>query len=219
MGKNTKYPSFSGGSVSVNGNEVASVAQAAGGVNANYNMSDAEKSIYNYAQNSLASYLPYVNVFSPEVQNGLNSQLQAYQNLGMQSLNDLYTPILNNLKNDIASRFGNLNNSIFMDKLNNIERSRATALSDLQQNLLAQQSSLYNEELQRRYNYLNFMNNIQNQLSNNILNYIGAAQNNSSLGNSYNQNAYSANLNSTNSQWNRYMQAAQLAMRAAGQSI
>ena len=219
MGKNTKYPSFSGGSVSLNGNEVASVAPSAGGINANYNMSDAEKSIYNYAQNSLASYLPYVNVFSPEVQNGLNSQLQAYQNLGMQSLNDMYTPILNNLKNDIASRFGNLNNSIFMDKLNNIERSRATALSDLQQNILAQQSSLYNEELQRRYNYLNFMNNIQNQLSNNILNYIGAAQNNSSLGNSYNQSAYSGNLNSVNSQWNRYMQAAQLAMQAAAMAV
>lgn len=209
MGKTTAYPAFSNGTVNINGNNVASVAKNGDTVTADYNMSNAEKNIYDYAQQSLAANLPYVNVFSPEVQNGINSQLQAYYNQGMQSLNSMYTPILNNLKNDIASRFGNLNNSIFMDKLNNIERNRAVALSDLQQNLMAQRDSLYDNELSRRYNYLNFMNDMQNQVTNNIINYLNAARSNSVLGNSYNAASY----NAANNAYNKNMQYAQTAIQ------
>lgn len=196
MGKSSKYPSYSGGSVSVNGNNVASQYKSGNTVNSNYNMSNTEKGIYDFAQNTLLNSLPQMNVFSGETQKNLNSQLEAYKNRGIQSINDIYTPMMNNLKTDIASRFGNLNNSVFFDNLNAIEKNRANAISDLSQDVEAQRSSLYNDELNRRYNYLNFLNNLQNQINNNVMNYLGIAQNNSSSGNSYNQAAYNANMSS-----------------------
>lgn len=213
MGKNSRYPSYSNGAVNVNGNNVATVSKKGDTVTSNYNMSDLEKQIYDYAQNSLATSLPNINVFDSDVLQGINSQLDAYKNKGMQSINDMYAPILRNLRNDMASRFGNLNNSMFMDNLNNIEKNRATAISDLAQNLLIQRDDLYNAEIARRYNYLNFMNNMQNQIMNNMFKYFDIAGKNSSSGNAYNQNAYNANVANENSAYNQNMQYAQLAMQ------
>ena len=213
MGKNSKYPSYSGGAVNVNGRQVASVAKKGDTVTSYYNMSDPEKSMYDYAQNSLVESLPQLNVFDSNVQRGINSQLDAYRNQGMQSINDMYAPLLRNLQNDMASRFGNFNNSMFMDKLNDIESNRAAAISNLAQNLLMQRDNLYNTEMARRYNYLNFMNNLQNQITNNMFRYLETAGKNSSSGNAYNQNAYNAGVANDNSMYNQNMQNSQFAMQ------
>lgn len=193
MGKSTKYPSYSSGSVSVNGTTKATNSKNGNNVSSSYNMSDVEKGIFDYSQNSLLNSLPQINVFSGDTQKNINSQIEAYKNKGLQTLNDTYTPIINNLKNDIASRFGNFNNSVFMDNLNSIENNRANAMSNLVQDIEAQRNTLYNNELEQRYNYLNFLNNLQNQITNNALGYINSAQSNAQLGNSYNQAAYNTN--------------------------
>ena len=122
----------------------------------------------------------------------MQSQVDAYTNKGLDIINDTYTPMINDLKNDIASRFGNFDNSVFMDNLNSIESSRADAMNSLAQDVMTQQSNLINDELSRRYNYLNLLSGTQNQMINNILSYLGAAMQNSSAGNSYNQASYNA---------------------------
>ena len=208
MGKSSKYPSYSSGTVTLNGNTVASTSKKGNTVNSTYNMPETEKNIYDYAQNSFLTSLPQINVFSNDTRKDINSQLEAYKNRGVQTINDIYDPIMDDLKNDVASRFGNLNNSIFMDNLNDIEENRVAAISDLAQDIEAQRSSLYNNELTQRYNYLNFLNDIQNQINNNALNYMGLSQSNSASGNSYNQNAYNANLQ-------RYQLPIETAIKAA----
>lgn len=193
MGKSSKYPSYSGGAVSVNGTPVAKVTKENNLVTSNYYMPEAEKGIYDYTQNSLLSNLPQINVFSKATQNDINSQVDAYKNRALQDLNSTYNPMINDLKNDIASRFGNFNNSVFMDNLNLIENKRALAISDLAQDVETRRNELYDNELANRYNYLSFLNDLRNQINNNILNYLNAAQSNSSSGNNYNQSAYRAN--------------------------
>ena len=183
MGKTSK-PSYSSGVVNINGEEKASHYKKGNTIYSNYNMSDREKKIYDFAQNSFLENLPNINVFSADTQKSL------------QTINDFYTPMLSNLKNDIASRFGNFDNSIFMDNLSDIESNRADAMSALTQDILAKQNELYNDELNRRYNYLNFLGNVQNQSTANIMNYLQLAANNSSSGNSYNQYAASSQSSS-----------------------
>ena len=46
MSKKTKYPAFSNGSVSINGDTVATTSKDGNTVNTNYNMSETEKNIY-----------------------------------------------------------------------------------------------------------------------------------------------------------------------------
>ena len=197
MGKNSK-PSYSKGTVSVNGNTVASNYKKGNTVVSNYNMPETEKGIYDYAQNALLNSLPQVNVFSPETRNDINSQVEAYKNKSMQTIYDTYNPMLENLKTDIASRFGNLNNSVFFDNLNSIENNRANAMSDLAQDVEAKRNDLFKDELNKRYNYLNLMNTLQNAISNNAIDYMKIAQGNSSSGNSFNQNNYNLNKDQQN---------------------
>ncbi len=194
MGKSSK-PAYSGGVVTINGKEKASQYKNGNNIYSNYNMSDAEKQIYDYAQNSFLENLPKINTFSEETQKNLQNQLNAYTQNGIDTINDIYTPILNDMKTDIASRFGNFDNSIFMNNLNTIESNRADAISSLSQDIMAKQNELVNDELNRRYDYMNFLNGVQNQTVGNILSYLQQASSNSNSGNSYNNSNYSNSSN------------------------
>lgn len=66
---------------------------------------------------------------------------------------------------------------MFLDKLNNIENSRADAIAQLADNILAKRNDLINNELTNRYNYINLLNSLQNQYGNNALNTISAVLN------------------------------------------
>lgn len=186
MSKTTK-PAYANGSYSLNGKTKATTYKSGDTVRSNYNMNNYEKTAYDYIQKTLAEILPQINTFSPETLKGFQSQLNAYQNQGEKSINNIYTPILNNLKNDIASRFGNIDNSMFLDKLNNIENSRADAISQLAESLLSKRNELINNELSNRYNLVNLLNTLQNQYNNNAMNSISTALNVANSVKGYNQ--------------------------------
>lgn len=192
MGKSS-YPAYSGGSVTLNGQEKASSYRKGNTVYTNYNMSDAEKKAFDYAQNSFAESLPKLNTFDANTRQNLNNQLSAYTQNGMKIINDTYTPLIKDLQNDVARRFGNFDNSAFMDELSSLEDKRSDAMSALANDVMAQSNNLVNNELTQRYNYLNFLYNIQNNTYNNALNYMNAASSNSAAGNDYNAKVYAAN--------------------------
>ena len=204
MGKSSKYPSYSGGTISINGVDKAKKKKKGNTIVSNYNMSDAEKNIYDYAQNSLADSLPSVNVFDEDTQKKLQSQLDAYTLNGQKLINNLYTPMIEDLKTDVASRFGNFDNSVFLDNLNEIESNRAESVNNLAQDILAKRDELVGNELAQRYTYLGFLQDLQNNINSNILNYITGSQQNSSSGNSYNAQAYAANNSSSSSTFGNY---------------
>ena len=186
------YPSYTGGQVSINNSPVASASLVNGVVSSNYNMSDNEKAIYDYAQGTLAKVLPQVNTFLPETLNSLQSQIGAYTAQGTKAINNMYSPMIKNLQNDIASRFGNFDNSMFMDNLNSIESKRGDAVSAFAQDIMAKNSELVNNELKNRYSYIDLLNTMQNQPMQNALGYINTALGGSSSANSYNNNLYNA---------------------------
>ena len=178
MSKTSSYkPSYTSGSVSINGQNKATTTKSGNAVYGNYNMNDYEKELYDYAQKTLPQLVQNVNTFSPEAMQAINNQLDVYKRQGQNCINQIYTPLINNLKNDIASRFGNLDNSMFMNNLNNIESNRGNAITELADNLISKQNELVNNELVNRYNYINLLNSLQNQYNNLALSTI-----NSSLG-------------------------------------
>lgn len=195
MGKSSKTPAFSNGVLSINGETKASTYKQGNNVVTNYNMSDAEKRAYDYAQNSFADSLSKVNVFDEDTKKNLQSELDAYTQRGEKLINNIYTPMLNNLKTDVASRFGNFDNSVFMDNLNTIEANRANSVKDLALDVNAKRSELIGNELAQRYTYLGFLQDIQNQINSNMFNFTNASQQNSSLGNNYNSQTSSKNSN------------------------
>lgn len=187
MGKKSKAPAYSSGSVVVNGRTVATSNKNGNNISTQYNMSDAEKNIFNSIQQGMNSGLTNLFNISDTERKQWDNQLNALREQGIENINSIYTPMENSLKNDIASRFGNLDNSAFLDKLNAITNNKAKAVASLSNNLATTQNDLYTEELNNRMNTLSFLNNINTALNNNILNYTNAAAANSASGNSYNQ--------------------------------
>lgn len=197
------YPSYSSSAVSV-GDSKASTGVLNGILTSDYNMSDAESSIYNYALNTLASILPDVNTFNSDTQSDIKSEVDAYKNKGISTINDLYNSDLKNVENDAVSRFGNLDNSIFANNLDDLESERADAVSSFAQDVLAKQSSLESDELTKRYALIELLSGLSEGIYKNALSAISTAINGSSSANDYNtslSNAISA-LQSTNSNSN-----------------
>ncbi len=180
---------YANGSFSVNGEKKATTKKNGNTVYGNYDMNEYEKALYDYAQKTLAEIVPNVNTFSADTLNNIQAQLNAYQNQGENAINNIYTPLLNNLKNDIASRFGNIDNSMFLNNLNSIENSRSNAIAQLAENLLAKRNDLVNNELSNRYNYINLLNTLQNQSNANALNAISNALNLANSVKGFNTNA------------------------------
>ena len=187
-----KKSSYTNGNFSINGQTKASTYKKGDTVYTNYNMSDAEKKIFDYAQNSFLESLPQINVFSDDTKAQLRNQMNAYKNQGIENIESIYTPMINNLKNDVASRFGNYDNSTFLNGLKDIENSRSDAISSFAQDMILKQNDLINDELSRRYNYLDFLNGVQSQTLSNVLSYLQQAANNSNSGNSYNNSQSSS---------------------------
>lgn len=194
------YPEYSSSSVSIGGSK-AKTGVINGVLSSNYDMSGAESDIYNYALNTLASILPQLNIFSADTQNSIQSQVDEYKNKGMQTINEVYTPLIKNLENNIASRFGNLDNSIFTDNLNDIESQRANAISSFAQDILAKQSQLESNELTKRYSLVELLSGLANNTYAKALDTINAAMGGSSNINSYNNDLYNAlsSISNTNS--------------------
>lgn len=164
--------------------------------NSTYKLNETQQQAYNYAQNEFTKGLSSLNVFSPETMNQINSEVNAYKQQMLQELDSLYTPMIQNTTNDAARRFGNLDNSIFLNNLNAVENKRSQAAATVAENVAAKQSSLISQELQNRYNYLNFLNSYQNQIFNNALSATGLANSNANALNNQYQTAYNAYANS-----------------------
>ncbi len=160
-------------SITVNGQLKSSAKSTQNGANATYNMNPYEQAAYEYANKAFFENLPNINIFSDDTQKALSEQVKAYLNQGINTINSTYTPILRNMQNDIARRFGNTDNSIFMDNLRDIESKRADAISDLAQSTTVKRDELINNELSNRYDYLSFLNNYQNQVYANMLSTLG----------------------------------------------
>lgn len=196
----SNYPKYSSSSVSI-GDSTATTGVIDGILSSNYDMSDAESQIYNYALNTLASILPSINTFDSDTLSSIKSQVDAYKDEGITDINSLYNSDLSNLENDSVSRFGNLDNSIFSDNLSNLESERANAVSSFAQDVLSKQSELESDELTKRYALVNLLSGLSDDIYSNALKTISTALGSSSDYNSYNTDLYNAlsALKSTNS--------------------
>lgn len=185
------YPKYSSSSISLGGSN-AKTGVLDGVLTSDYIMSNGEESIYNYALNTLASILPQLNTFSPETLGSIQSQVDAYRNKGIDEINQTYKPMVTSLENDIASRFGNLDNSVFKDNLDTIESKRTNAVSSFAQDVLAKQSGLASDELTKRYSLVELLSGLANDIYGNALNAISTALGGSANANNYNDDLYNA---------------------------
>lgn len=203
MGKTTKldYPSSSVSSLTVNGLPITTTSTDGTTISADYYFSPTQTAINDYVEASLLNSLPNINTLSSGSTSNIDKQIQAYLNNGAETINDTYTPMIRSLENDVAKRFGNLDNSVFMDNINNLESSRAKAINALAQDVESKRNDIVDDALSNQYDYLNFLTDYQNQVYNNMLNTLQLSQSTLSLNSDYLSQLYDslASKNNTNS--------------------
>lgn len=158
-----------------------------------------ESQLYDYVINALASALPELNTLDTGTQASIQSKVDAYKNSGIQDINEMYNPMITGLENDIASRFGNLDNSIFMDDLSDIEAQRSDAVSSFAQDILAKQSELESSALNEKYSYVDLLSGLINDYYDNLNKISDMKANNtvkSTSGSSSSNNNINSSLNS-----------------------
>lgn len=195
MGKRSKpaYPEYSNGEIVIDGRTVATSKKKGNTITTTYNMSDAEKEYQKQLQSGMSTSLGNLLNISDGQKQLWTNQLNALRDKGIKAIESVYTPMETDLRNDVAARFGNMDNSVFLDKLDSITDKKATAIADLSNDLLSAQNELYTNELTNRINIITLLNNLNAALNNTMTNYTNAAIASSQSGNNYNQNAYQAN--------------------------
>lgn len=178
-----------------NGLPISTAKKDGDSVKLNYNMTPTQAETYEFTEKEFLENLPNISTFLPETLNAFSKELEAYQNTGLKTINNAYKSAETNLRNNIATRFGNLDNSSFLEGLEKINNSKADSVTQLAENVSAKNSELFDDELQRRYNYLNLLLNYQNNQFNNAINTLGLSQDSLKLNNN---NSSSGNYNYAN---------------------
>jgi len=192
--KNSTPQQINSSTLYFNGTPISTAKRDGDSVSLSYNMTPTQAETYEYSEKQVLENLPNINTFLPDTLNAFSKELEAYQNAGLKTINNAYKSSETDLKNSIASRFGNLDNSSFLEGLEKINNSKADAIAELGEKVSAKNSELFDDELQRRYNYLNLLLDYQNNQFNNALNALGLSQNSLKL----NGNSSSGNYNYSN---------------------
>lgn len=180
-------PTFANSVFKIGDTDIARTYKDASGQIINqYYETDDQKALNAYYAEALAEYLPKVNSFSPDYITSRNAQLDAYKKQGTDYIDEIYTPMLDDLKNDTVSRFGTLNSSSFIDRLNDIENQRGKAVESLAETLLTKQDELDNQELARNYSFIDLLLNRQDSYTSNVYNALGLTSTSSNLLNDFN---------------------------------
>jgi len=204
MGKSSKssYPNYSSGSVTVNGREIAKATKNNDGtVSSSYYMTPDEKKFYDGVQSNLTNSVYNLFNITDSDKKKWNETLDVYKNQGIDEINNIYTPMQTALKNDVASRFGNIDNSVFLDRLENITDNKAKAVASLSNSIIEKQNELYTNEMKNRMNYISLLSGLNEGMNSQIFNYMNMAKSNAESGNNYSSNMYSAQNPSSNYNW------------------
>jgi hypothetical protein len=131
--KEPQAPAFSSSEIRYGNKVVGKTYQDpyTGSIISKYYPDPAEEERRALIQQKINQIAPTLGVTAPELAAQYNQTEQAYVDDATSKFLDQYNPTLRDLREDIASRFGTLATSQFVDNLNNLEKVKASAFSDI----------------------------------------------------------------------------------------
>ena len=157
----------------------------------------------NKLKNLLDDYESQLNVFLPELTTQFENIATAKKKAALDSFESIYEPTVRKSREDYFSRLGTLDSTAYLDRYNDLEKTKQQAYKDIANDYVANLDELKNDELTRRYNYLSYLQSGLNDINNQSNNYISSVSNlSSNYTNSYNNylnKYYNAQSNSGSS--------------------
>ena len=156
----------------------------------------------NKLKNLLDDYESQLNVFSPELNTQFENIANAKKQSALNSFESIYEPTVRKSREDYFSRLGTLDSTAYLDRYNDLEKTKQQAYKDIANDYVANLDELKNNEFTRRYNYLSYLQSGLNEINNQNNNYISSLSDLSSgYTNSYNNylNKYFSSQSNANS--------------------
>jgi len=159
----------------------------------------------NKLQNLLTQYEDSVNIFLPELTTQIKSVADAKKKSAIDNFESIYEPAARNAREDYFSRLGTLDSTAYLDRYNELEKTKQQAYSDIVTDYEANLDELKNNELTRRYSYLNYLQNgldSVNNLNNNYINTLSSLSSNyTNSYNNYLSSLYGSQMKNSNNNW------------------
>lgn len=188
--------------ITQNGQTVASnTYDPTNGWNVSYNLSDEDLARKNNLKNQLQMYEQNINAFSPQIQRQFEDIAGARRDKAIDQFNDIYEPSERQTREDYFSRLGTLDSTAYLDRQNDLEKTKANAYSDIAKDYVANLDSLKQNELANRYQYLNYLNSGISGYDALANAYTSAIAN---MGNAYNSGLNNFNLSNYQNQLAQY---------------
>lgn len=155
---------------------------------------DSLKPVLADYETRINSGLGKLDVNNPEFQKAANERMTLRNQQFSDQLNELYNPMLKNLREDTASRFGTLASSTYTDSLNELDKNRTKALADAirasqiaktdeENNYLNQQVTGLNALVSERDKMLGYSDKYSADIANKIAQYTGGLNTQREAGN------------------------------------
>lgn len=127
----------------------------------------AEEQRKSLIQTKINSILGTLGQTSAETATSYDNMKSSFVNDATATFNKAYTPALDSLRENIASRFGSLNNSEFFNNLNNLEKNRSSALAEIATKGESLKTDLYNQDENKKLSELSVLNGMLNNTQSN----------------------------------------------------
>lgn len=147
---------------------------------------EAQKKQKEEYESLLNQYIPKVDSLSPDYVKQRDDIVKAFTNKGVKAIEDIYKPMINDLQNSIAARFGTLNTSTFLDDLNDVEKNRSNAVQGLTNDAFLVSEELDDAQRRKNYDFINLLSGNKNSYLKDIYQAIGMTNDASQLINSFN---------------------------------
>jgi len=183
-------PGFQSGTANFGDGSSSTTSLGSNGVTSQYSASPWEQSSRQWDQNQISQNQPGINTFDPATQQEFQDIAGAQRDNAMQQFQNEYQPQYQSMLNNINNRFGGLNNSALNDTMNTLSKNENASLAGIANDYEGNLQNIQNNALQQRYNYLNYLNGGLNNLNQDAYKAMGISNQDSQMGNSFNQGIY-----------------------------
>jgi len=151
-------PKFQGSEVRYGGRTVGKTyLDANGNMITDYLEDPAEAQRKAQRQSKIDAYEGKINVFDPKMISQWDQTKQAFSDKNREGFDKMWDESSRQTREDTASRFGNIDTSVYSDRMSDLDEMKSNAYTDISRDSQLLREQLQDNELDKRYQYLNWL--------------------------------------------------------------
>jgi hypothetical protein len=190
------------------------------GIVSQYMPTAEEQARQRMSQERINQLLPTLGQTAPEIAAQFDQSVNDYADDATAQFMRQFSPLMRATREDYASRFGGLNNSPYLDRMQEMEETvRMPALASIARQASSMRQDLFDKDQARKLRELQALGYTLNEDQSNFITQLQTPNQNAQLGNQFNQNTYLYDLQRYQQQQANQMNATNTALGFLGRIL